>query len=406
MVEGTGSNAGDVVGIAGTIGWQLWRVRDSRKQDLRTIAGLAGMGKDTLNRIERNLRSPTLKEIGALAKALRIPVSELTRLPVPAPANGDTDSTIAAVDLALMAASGDVPGGQVVPVKVLRERVTAAVDALCRCEREREVGAALPALIRDLHTSLAAGRGVAELLELAAWLHSQVTVAWLRLAGASLELRSQAVMLARQAARERDAAASMGLVTAAGTRLAMFKGAFDIAQASLDAVTMLTDAPETMQLAGFLALRRSRIAAADDRPGDVDAPLEYATELAARTGEGNAYGLAFGPTTVGLFRVFAARDAGDHERAVGLAEGLSLVHADPSRQALYWKDYGHALARMRGRHDDAVGALRRAELISPHGVQRDSMVRDTLAVLLRHSRRGSPADEELQSMARRAGLIG
>ncbi len=49
------------------------------------------------------------------------------------------------------------------------------VDALCRCEREREVGAALSGLIRDLHTTIAAGRDVADLLGLAIWLHTHAT---------------------------------------------------------------------------------------------------------------------------------------------------------------------------------------------------------------------------------------
>ena len=38
---------------ARTIGWVLWRVRDGRGKSLRVVAGLAGMSKDTLNRIER-----------------------------------------------------------------------------------------------------------------------------------------------------------------------------------------------------------------------------------------------------------------------------------------------------------------------------------------------------------------
>ncbi len=396
----TGGNAGE----AATIGWRLWRLRTDRGKGLRVAAGLAGMGKDTLNRIELGERSPTLHELAALAEALQISMSELTRLPMPAPANGETDSIIAAIDLALMAAGDGMPGGQVFPVEALRQRVTAVVDALCRCEREREVGAALPGLIADLHTSIAAGRDVAELLELAVWLHTQVTVSWLRLAGASLDLCGQAVMLARQAARERDTAAPMGLVAATGARVALFKGAFDIAQARLDAVSMPTNTPQTMQLAGFLALRRSVIAAADKRRSDADAALDYAAELAARTGEGNAYGLAFGPTHVGLSHLFVARGVGDHERAVTIAEGLYPGMADPARQGYYWVDYGLALARLRGRHSDAVRALRRAELLSPHRVQRDSMVRDTLAVLLRQSRRGSVADEELRGMVRRAGL--
>jgi hypothetical protein len=124
---------------------------------------------------------------------------------------------------------------------------------------------------------------VAELLGLSAWLHTQATVPWLSLSAAPVDLRGQAVMLARQVAQECDTAAPIGLVAAAGARVALGKGAFDVAQAGLDAVIMPTNTPETMQLAGFLAMRRSVVAAADRRRSDMDAPLEYATELAART---------------------------------------------------------------------------------------------------------------------------
>ena len=67
--------------------------------------------------------SPTLNEILALAEALQISVSELTRLPVPAPANGHTDCTTVAIGLALDAIEASHPGGMVLPVAVLRERV-------------------------------------------------------------------------------------------------------------------------------------------------------------------------------------------------------------------------------------------------------------------------------------------
>ncbi|MGH4021647.1 MAG: XRE family transcriptional regulator [Pseudonocardiaceae bacterium] len=259
-------------------------------------------------------------------------------------------------------------------------------------------------MIRDLHTSITAGRDVAELLELAAWLHTQATVPWLSLAGAPLDLRSQAVMLARGAAGEHGNAAPMGLVAAAGARVALANGAFALAQAGLDAVTIPTNTPEAIQLAGFLALRRSVVAAADSRPGDVDAPLEYATELAARTGEGNAYGLAFGPTSVGLWRMHGAREAGDHELLVSIAEDLSLVHADRSRQAYYWVDYGQGLAQLRGRQDDAVRALRRAELISPHRIRRGPVTREVLAELLLTRSKQDAIGRELRGMAHRAGL--
>ncbi len=390
---------------ARTIGRRLRQIRRARGKSLRVIAGLAGMSKSHLDRIERGERAlDSLSEIVALANALQIAPSELMRLPVPAPANGHTDSTVQAVDLALTAVSHDVLDGQVLPVEALRARVMATVDALCRCEREREVGAALPSLIRDLHASIAAGRDVAELLGLSALLHTQITVPWLSLSGASPELRSQAVMLARHAAQERGTAASMGLVAAAGARVALAKGVFDIAQAVLDAVTVPPSTPETMQLAGFLSLRRSVVAAADRRTSDVGAPLDYAGELAERTGEGNAYGLGFGPINVNLYRISGLLEVGDHEQVVSIAEGMNpQAHANRSRQVAYWADYGQALAQLRGRHEDAVRALRRAELISPHRIQRNPIVREVLGELLIRSRRDA-VGRELRGMAYRAGL--
>ncbi|MGQ0776848.1 MAG: hypothetical protein ACT4NY_20930, partial [Pseudonocardiales bacterium] len=48
----------------------------------------------------------------ALAGALEVSVSELTRLPVPAPANGHTDSTTVAVGVALDGIEAGTPVDQ------------------------------------------------------------------------------------------------------------------------------------------------------------------------------------------------------------------------------------------------------------------------------------------------------
>ena len=129
-----------------------------------------------------------------------------------------------------------------------------------------------------------------------------------------------------------------------------------------------------------------------------------AAELAERTGEVNAYGLGFGPQEVGQWRARTAMEAKDHEQAARIAEGLwPETHPLRSRQADYWITYGRALARLRGRHDDAVRALRRAELILPHSVQRDPITRDVITELLARSRRDA-SGRELRGMAYRAGL--
>jgi transcriptional regulator with XRE-family HTH domain len=392
-----------------TIGRRLYQIRKSRRKSLRVVAGLAGMSTTQLWRIEHGERAlDSLSEIVALADALQIAPSELMRLPVPAPANGETDSAINAVFLALMAARRSRAGGEVLPVEVLRARVMATVDAHCRCDRNGEVGAALPSLIRDLHTSIAAGRDVAELLDLAVLLHSNATVGWLRVVGpASIELRELAAELAFRAAEQRDTPEARGLAVWGGLYVMVTAGAVDLARAELDSVSVPTRTLEGMQLEGTLALCRSFLAAVDSRAGDVDAALEYAAELAARTGEVNAYGLGFGPQDVGQWRMHALLQTGDHELSVDVAEGLRPeTHLLRSRQADYWITYGQALARLRGRHEDAAKALRRAEMISPHSVLRDPISREVLSELLTRTRRDSPAGRALRRMAYRAGLPG
>ena len=170
-------------------------------------------------------------------------------------------------------------------------------------------------------------------------------------------------------------------------------------------MTVPTNTPESMQLAGMLVLSQSLVAVADKRPGAVDAPLEHVAELAERTGEGNAYWMGFGPTNAGFWRLHVTLEAGDHGHAATLAEGLRPeVHPFRDCQAMYWVDYGRALARLRGRHDDAVMALLRAEKISPRRVHRNPLAREVIVGLLARSRRDSPAGRELRRMAYRAGL--
>ncbi|MGH3798501.1 MAG: helix-turn-helix domain-containing protein [Pseudonocardiaceae bacterium] len=106
-----------------TIGWKLQRIRDARGKTLRVVAGLAGMSTSTLHRIEHGEPAVTLSEIVALANALEVAPSELTKLPVPAPANGHTDATTEAVRLALDAIDVERPGGVVLPVTVARDQV-------------------------------------------------------------------------------------------------------------------------------------------------------------------------------------------------------------------------------------------------------------------------------------------
>lgn len=385
---------------AGTPGQRVRQIRYARRKSLRVVADLAGMSKTKLHRIETGKRAlDSRSETVALANALQIAPSELTRLPVPAPANGDTDMAVEQVRLALMAVNRNRPGGHVVSVEELRARARAVERSDYHTR-----GTELPGLIRDLHSTLAAGRDVAELLDLAVLMHTQTTRGWLYITGAPLDLRREAATLALQAAQHRDEPTALGIAAWGGVVEMLAAGAFDLARDELDSVTVPTTSSETMQLAGMLALSRSLVSAAKRQPADVGAALDYAGELAERTGQGNAYLMGFGPTNVGLWRMAAALEVGDHEGAAAIAERLNpKEHPSRERRATYWMDYGRTLAHLRGHHDGAVRALRIAEELFPMRVLRNPSARAAIAVLLPGARRDAMG-RELRGLAYRASL--
>lgn len=105
-----------------------------------------------------------------------------------------------------------------------------------------------------------------------------------------------------------------------------------------------------------------------------------------------------------MWRLSVALESDDHTRAADLAESLSPAQIiSPSRRANYWVNYGRALSQLRGRRDDAVGALRQAEKLSPDKVHRNPLARDVLAELVSKARQDA-VGRELRGMADRAGL--
>ncbi len=173
-------------------------------------------------------------------------------------------------------------------------------------------------------------------------LHANATVGWLRVAGASIELREQAAELATRAAEARDTPEARGLAVWGGLHVLVAAGAIDLARDELDSVSVPTRTPEGMQLAGTLALCRSFLAAVDSRPADMDAPLEYAAELAQRSGEINAYGLGFGPGLSMHITLYPSRSRRSHRcdprkpaPPVTTAQGRRVIASLRPRQKQY-----------------------------------------------------------------------
>jgi len=180
-----------------------------------------------------------------------------------------------------------------------------------------------------------------------------------------------------------------------------------LAQAELDGITMPATTADTVSMLSVLKVTRALLAVVAGRPDDAGAPMDAATDMANRfgePGEADPLGFGFGPTNVEFRRVRLALEAGEPDRAVRIAEGLHPEQNPfPSHRVYHWVGYGRALARLRGRHDDAVRALRRAETIHPHRVQRDPMVREALSQLLTRTGTVVNRDRHTQDSALRAG---
>ncbi len=401
-------NEGVAVGAeeARAIGWRLRRIRDARGKSLRVIAGLAGMSSSTLHRIEHGQRAVTLSEIVALADALEIAPSELTKLPVPAPANGHTDSTTEAVRLTLDAIDIDRPDGLDLPVAALRDQV-AQVHAQLRACQFAEMATDLPGLIRNLHTTLATGTDHGELLDLAVYLHVHVTRQWLVHAGAPTDLVRRTVFLARRLAQERDEITTLAVAEFAVADVLLSSGALELGRAKLDSLTLPPTTAATAGLVGLVTACHAMAAVLDRRHGDVAAPMDAAADVAERfgaTSEADSLGFVFGPANAGCFRMWLALEANEPDQVVSIAQEVGPERLPfPVSRSIYWVHSGRALARLRGRQDDAVRALRTAEDIHPTLVRRHPMARDAIATLLPGTRRDA-IGTELRRMAHRAGL--
>jgi hypothetical protein len=138
------------------------------------------------------------------------------------------------------------------------------------------------------------------------------------------------------------------------------------------------------------------------------AHLDEAAAEAATLGEprnGGLCSMAFGPTNVDIWRLAVLGELGEYAQGVTLAgrilPGLTPV---PHRQAAYWIDYGHILANLR-RDGEAVAAFLRAESICPQWVRLRRTVRDSIAVILRRTKRNA-VSKPLRHAAEIVGLGG
>jgi hypothetical protein len=147
------------------------------------------------------------------------------------------------------------------------------------------VAAELPRLVRDLHTTLAAGTHHGELLQLAVYLHVHVTQQWLAHTAAPADLLHRVVFLARRLAQERGEATPLGMAGFAVADTMLAGGAFELGKIELDSLTLPPTTAATAGLVGVLTTSHAAAAALNGRPGEAAAAMDAAADMAGRFGE-------------------------------------------------------------------------------------------------------------------------
>ncbi|KWX01023.1 hypothetical protein TH66_11145 [Carbonactinospora thermoautotrophica] len=160
-----------------------------------------------------------------------------------------------------------------------------------------------------------------------------------------------------------------------------------------------------MRLCGMLLATASLAAAALNRPEAAFGFLRDAEAVADRVSGDNAdgWGLAFGPETLGVWRLGVLVELGHGADAVESARSTDPGRLVPGEQvAAYYTGLARAYALV-DRYDDALRALLRAEDAAAFRIRIDPLVRELVADMMGHARREA-GGRELRGIARRLGL--
>lgn len=388
-----------------TIGTRVREIRTWRRKSLTVVAGLAGISPAYLSMLERGQRTlDSRRLLFALADALQVSPAELTGQPYP-PSDASEAAGHAAAQL-LRAVLRDVEIGETSggerPLAELEVATDRADDAAAASDYGA-LGALVPTLLDELHATDEAGSARARLLVRvlhdAFYLSKDLghgDLAW----AVSSHLERAAAELGEPAWGAVAGFVRSHAVLGEGSR----RRALQLANRA--AAVVAPDAGEAGQVYGMCHLSAALHSASTGAPEAARAHLAEAEDVAGHTSEGTFAGLMFGPTNVGMWQLAVNLELGDAGRAVELARTVDVA-AIPSagRQATFYSDLGQALSRVRGREEQAVEAIRRAEQLAPGRVRTRPAVRSTVTHLLARTRQDSTG-RELRGLAYRMGIAG
>lgn len=395
-----------MAGDPSPVGARVRAIRIRQVMSLDSLAAATGLSKAHLSRIERGERGLDRRStLQAIADALRTPVEELLGQPSKPRNKAEIITHAAALDIrdVLMATElGEDPGGSGRPAAALTRELW-RVERLREAADEAGFAPFLPGLLTDAYSLVAQGQQEAGLSliirccfaveQLCTNATGQHELSWIAgeralaaaqltddptLIGAANVLRGLALMHAGSRSRDR----ALEVVTRSAEELTRYP--------------MTEDAAEVLGMHHLIA---AFLHTATERPGPAHVQLREAVTLAAHTGDGNAFGLWFGPTNVGAWRVWLAVEAGEGGAVAELASEVNESLLPPERRACLLIDVARGLARERDRRQQAVDVLLRAEALAPQRVHAGVFAQEVIGSLL-----SAAGGADLRGLARRAGV--
>lgn len=409
MDDGTGTQ--DV-----EIGARARKIRHRRGLSLEVVAGLAGISRGHLSRLETGHKSFTRRGlIENLADALGCSPADLTGT---APVAPDLRTVRAASAIPALTAAlhdttlDDVPD---IPTPPLPELVAVADRALAAADEVRfELhDAEFGDLITELHVAAATTTGDERRVALAALVSACIVARSLAGTLGHGELAVTATRRGWDAARRAGRPDLAGLMAMGRVitlnRIGARRRAGAVLATALDEIAQepgpTGDKTSTAEARGMLHLSAAQHAARRGNIADADQHLHEAGSLAGYTGERNFMRYHFGPANVAAWRLAVAveTDRGPEEaerftsadvdlKVLGSAERISSVHFDLAR----------AYAQASGARDaEALRHIDMADRIAPIRIRQDPLTRELVTDLDRRARRRV---WELDSMRRRVGI--
>ncbi|MFY1689082.1 helix-turn-helix domain-containing protein [Plantactinospora sp. WMMB782] len=374
--------------------------RELRGWSIRYAASRAGISHTSWSRIERGQQRTDRYMVVDLAAALECSVVELTGQPY-VPADRQLDAARIDAERVWTEMMRHPLAERPVPGKAahgaIRQETALVRDLYSRCDYSGAMHR-LISLIPALHAD---GRRP----ETAEMMVPVYGVAMGCLLNVGFPAHAWfAAQQCSEAAQQLEDPAGLAVATANQARVLAYTGAYGPARVmcdrAADDIQRRLEAPSALDLLGFLHLARAHHSAGLRDIGTAEEHLTEASRIAARTGETDAWDMAWGPRNVALWQMALQLDTGRAGEAIETARTIRVTDLPAVRQVYFYMDMARAMADV-GRDHDAVRMLLTGERVGPQHTRSSTSARETARSLLRRGLLGS----ELRGLCERMGVL-